>query len=39
MRMIERSDWIGAASYAIGSVVAGLIAVAIGMMLAKRVFG
>lgn len=39
MRMIERSDWLGAASYAIGSVIAGLVAVTIGMMLAKRVFG
>ena len=39
MRMIERSDWVGAASYAIGSVTAGLIAVVIGMMLAKRVLG
>ena len=39
MRMIERSDWIGASTYAIGSVLAGLAAVAIGMMIAKRVFG
>lgn len=38
LRMVERSDWAGAASYAIGSVIAGLIAVAIGVMLAKRVF-
>lgn len=39
MRMIERSDWTGAATYALGSVVVGLIAVGIGMALAKRVFG
>jgi CrcB protein len=39
MRMIERSDWAGAAAYALGSVVAGLVAVGIGMALAKRVFG
>ena len=39
LRMIERSDWVGAASYAIGSMIAGLVAVLIGMMLAKRVFG
>ncbi|MFT3725135.1 MAG: fluoride efflux transporter CrcB [Hyphomonadaceae bacterium] len=39
MRMIERSDWAGAAAYALGSVVAGLAAVGIGMALAKRVLG
>lgn len=39
MRMIERSDWLGASTYSIGSVLAGLAAVAIGMMIAKRVFG
>lgn len=39
MRMIERSDWTGAATYALGSVIVGLIAVGIGMALAKRVFG
>jgi CrcB protein len=39
MRMIERSDWVGAATYAIGSVIAGLLAVGIGIALARRVFG
>jgi CrcB protein len=39
MRMIERNDWLGASTYSIGSVLAGLAAVAIGLMLAKRVFG
>jgi CrcB protein len=39
MRMIERNDWVGASTYSIGSVLAGLAAVAIGMMLAKRVLG
>lgn len=39
MRMIERNDWLGASTYSIGSVLAGLAAVAIGMMIAKRVFG
>ena len=39
MRMIERSDWLGASTYSIGSVLAGLAAVAIGMMIAKRILG
>jgi fluoride exporter len=39
MRMIERNDWLGASTYSIGSVLAGLAAVAIGMMIAKRIFG
>ena len=39
IRMIERSDWLGASTYSIGSVLAGLAAVATGMMFAKRVFG
>ncbi len=39
MRMIERNDWLGASTYSIGSVLAGLAAVAIGLMLAKRVLG
>jgi CrcB protein len=39
LRMIERNDWLGASTYSIGSVLAGLVAVAIGMGLAKRVFG
>lgn len=39
LRMIERNDWLGASTYSIGSVLAGLAAVAIGMMFAKRVFG
>lgn len=39
MRMIERNDWAGASTYAIGSVVAGLIAVGLGLLVAKRVFG
>jgi CrcB protein len=39
VRMIERNDWLGASTYSIGSVLAGLVAVAIGMGLAKRVFG
>lgn len=39
MRMIERNDWLGASTYSIGSVLAGLAAVAIGMMIAKRVLG
>jgi CrcB protein len=38
MRMIERSDYVGASTYAIGSVIAGLVAVAIGLFLARRVF-
>ena len=39
MRMIERNDWVGASTYSIGSVIAGLAAVAIGLAMAKRVFG
>lgn len=39
MRMIERNDWVGAGTYSIGSVIAGLIAVAIGLAMAKRVLG
>jgi len=39
MRMIERNDWIGASTYSIGSVIAGLAAVAIGLAMAKRVLG
>ena len=39
MRMIERNDWLGAATYSAGSVIAGLAAVAIGLMIAKRVLG
>lgn len=39
MRMIERNDWAGASAYAIGSVVVGLIAVGLGLLVAKRVFG
>ena len=38
MRMIERSDFVGASTYAIGSVIAGLIAVGLGLFLARRVF-
>jgi fluoride exporter len=38
LRLIERQDYTGAAAYSIGSVVAGLVAVAIGLLLAKRVF-
>ena len=37
LRMIERGDWAGAALYALGSVAAGLAAVAIGMELTKRI--
>jgi fluoride exporter len=39
MRMIDRNDWLGASTYSIGSVLAGLAAVAIGIALAKRVLG
>ncbi len=38
LRLIERGDIAGAAAYAIGSVLAGLAAVALGLALAKRVF-
>ncbi len=37
LRLIERGDNTGAAAYAIGSVLAGLAAVAIGIALARRV--
>jgi fluoride exporter len=37
LRLIERGDISGAAAYAIGSVIAGLAAVTIGLALAKRV--
>jgi len=39
MRLIERSDWLGAATYSLGSVIAGLAAVGLGLLIAKRVFG
>jgi CrcB protein len=39
MRLIERNDWLGASTYSAGSVIAGLAAVAIGLFIAKRVFG
>ncbi len=39
MHMIERNDWVGASTYSIGSVIAGLIAIAIGLAMAKRVLG
>lgn len=39
LRLVERGDWVGAGSYAAGSVVAGLIFVTLGMMLARKVFG
>ena len=38
MRLIERGDLVGASTYSIGSVVAGLVAVALGLFLARRVF-
>ena len=37
LRMIERGDIAGASTYAVGSVVAGLAAVAIGLAIARRV--
>lgn len=37
LRMIERGEWPAAALYALGSVAAGLAAVAIGAEIAKRV--
>jgi fluoride exporter len=37
LRMIERGDIVGASTYAIGSVIAGLAAVAIGLAVARRV--
>lgn len=39
MRLMERGDWMGASTYAAGSVIAGLIAVGVGLFIAKRVFG
>ena len=38
LRLIERGDIAGASTYAIGSVIAGLVAVAIGLAIARRVF-
>jgi CrcB protein len=38
LRMIERGDFVGASTYAIGSVIAGLAAVAIGLAITRRVF-
>jgi CrcB protein len=38
LRMIERGDFVGASTYAIGSVVTGLAAVAIGLAITRRVF-
>ena len=38
LRMIERGDIAGASSYAVGSVIAGLAAVTLGLFLARRVF-
>ena len=38
LRMLERGDIAGASIYAIGSVIAGLAAVAIGLLVARRVF-
>jgi fluoride exporter len=37
LRLIERGDMTGAAAYSLGSVIAGLAAVAIGVAIAKRV--
>lgn len=37
LRMIERGDWVGAGLYALGSVAAGLAAVAFGAEIAKRI--
>ena len=37
LRLIERQDYLGAAGYSLGSVLAGLAAVAIGLALAPRV--
>jgi CrcB protein len=39
LRLFERGDIAGGAAYAIGSVIAGLGAVALGLALAKRVIG
>jgi CrcB protein len=38
MRMVERNDWLGASTYSLGSVIAGLAAVAIGLIIARRLF-
>jgi CrcB protein len=38
MRMIERNDWVGASTYSIGSVFVGLVAVGLGLLIARRVF-
>ena len=37
LRLIERNDVAGAAAYSVGSVLAGLTAVALGVAIAKRV--
>jgi CrcB protein len=37
LRMIERGDIAGASTYAVGSVVAGFVAVAVGLAIARRV--
>lgn len=37
-QLIEKRDWLAAATYSIGSVLAGLIAVFIGLWLSRRVF-
>jgi fluoride exporter len=39
MRMIERNDWMGASLYSIGSMIVGLLAVGLGLAVAKRVLG
>lgn len=39
MRLVERNDWLGATMYSLGSVIAGLAAVGLGLLIAKRVFG
>ncbi|MCW0207787.1 MAG: fluoride efflux transporter CrcB [Achromobacter sp.] len=39
MRLVERNDWLGATTYSLGSVIAGLAAVGLGLLIAKRVFG
>ena len=39
MRLVERNDWLGASTYSLGSVIAGLAAVGLGLLIAKRVFG
>jgi fluoride exporter len=38
LRLIERQDYVGAAGYSLGSVIAGLVAVVIGVALARRMF-